>query len=121
MRLVRFAVVAATLFFASPVACDGDKPAGEQFQFRARQKIVCGALVVCDSAEDGREKSALGKRALLHTHTVEFKAHAVMNFVVLEGDVILVDRIPLLYAQLLWPRSCLSSKQLGSLQALQHR
>ncbi len=35
-----------------------------------------------------------------------------MDFVVREGDMVLVDVIPLLYADLLWAGACLSCYQL---------
>ena len=35
MQLFRVGVIALVALFASPVVCDDDKPAGEQFQFQA--------------------------------------------------------------------------------------
>jgi hypothetical protein len=44
--------------------------------------------------------------------TVELESHAIMDFVVVQRDVILEHRVPLLNAQLLWPRADLSREQL---------
>ena len=47
-------------------------------------------------------------RNIAYLVVVELKAHAVVNLVVPEGDVVLVDCIPLLDADLIGPRAGLS-------------
>lgn len=43
---------------------------------------------------------------------VQLEPHAVVNLVVSQGDMVLVDVVPLLNAYLLWPCPCLSCDQL---------
>jgi len=50
-----------------------------------------------------------GARAL--SRTVELKAHAIVDLVVVQRDVILVHSVPLLDAQLLRPRARLRREQ----------
>merc|ERR1719310_2258706 len=43
---------------------------------------------------------------------VELEAHAIVDLVVIERDVVLVHRVPFLYPQFLWPRARLRSEEL---------
>lgn len=43
---------------------------------------------------------------------IQLQAHAVLNFVVSERDVVFVDVVPFLYPDLVWPGASLGSNKL---------